>query len=167
MSLAPLLNAPLAVQFHVYTVVPAAIIGAYILANRKGTPLHKFLGRIWIGLMIATSFSTFFIHSINLFFGFSPIHLLSIGVIFGSVMAVVEVRRGNIEAHKRYLVGNYLGGIVLAGLFTFIPGRIMNEVVFGGFDFSDFTDIRMFIWVAALISGIYAFYRSAFGSRRV
>jgi len=160
MSLAPLLNAPFAVQFHVYTVVPAALIGAYILANRKGTPLHKFLGRIWIGLMIATSFSTFFIHSINLFFGFSPIHFLSAWVIFATIMAIVEVRRGNYTAHRQYMVGTYVGGIVLAGLFTFIPGRIMNEVVLGGFDFRDMTDVRMVIWVGALIAGVYAFYRA-------
>lgn len=28
----------------------------------------------------------------------------------------------------------YFGGIVIAGLFTFLPGRIMNAVVFSGDD---------------------------------
>ena len=167
MSLAPLLQAPLAIQFHVYTVVPAAVIGAYVLMTRKGTPVHKFLGRIWVALMIATSVSTFFIHTINLFFGFSPIHFLSAWVIFATIMAIVEARRGNYTAHRQFMVGTYVGGIVLAGLFTFVPGRIMNQVVLGGFDFRDVTDIRMFIWVVALVAGIYAFYRAMVRSKAV
>ena len=26
----------------------------------------------------------------------------------------------------------FLGALVIAGIFTFVPGRIMHEVVFGG-----------------------------------
>jgi uncharacterized membrane protein len=165
MNLAPIFDAPLAVQIHVYTVVPAAIIGAFILLNRKGTFLHKLLGRIWIALMVSTSLSTFFIHSINLFYGFSPIHLLSAYVIFGAFMAIREVRRGNIAAHQKQVTGMYLGGIVLAGLFTFIPGRIMNEVVFDGFAFNALTDLRMIGWISALVAGLAAFALTILPSR--
>jgi len=42
------------------------------------TPLHRLLGKIWMVLMVITSLSSFFIHQIDLFYGFSPIHLLSI-----------------------------------------------------------------------------------------
>lgn len=78
MNFEPLLNAPLAIQIHVAAVVPAAIIGLVIFLRRKGTKLHRVLGRVWIVLMIATAISSFFIHQINLVGGFSPIHLLSI-----------------------------------------------------------------------------------------
>lgn len=132
MSLAPLLNAPLIIQLHVATVVPAAIIGAVILLRPKGTAAHRLLGRIWVVLMIATSLTTFFIHTIDTFYGFSPIHILSITVILGCARAVAAARRHDIRTHLKIMRAVYAGGIGLAGLFTLYPGRLMNQVVFGG-----------------------------------
>lgn len=132
MNFQPLLDAPVAVQFHVATVVPAALLGAAILARRKGTPVHRVMGRIWMILMVTTSVSTFFIHSIDLFYGFSPIHVLSLYVLYGSVTAIRSARAGNIRAHRSAVIGMYLGGIILAGLFTLVPGRLMHLVVFSG-----------------------------------
>jgi uncharacterized membrane protein len=131
-NLQPLLDAPLAVQIHVAAVLPAAVLGAYILLNRKGTPRHRLFGKIWMVLMVVTSLSSFFIHGINLFFGFSPIHLLSVFVLVGVWRAISAARAHNIRAHKAAVIGMYLGGIVGAGLFTLIPGRLMNAVVFSG-----------------------------------
>lgn len=137
MSLQPLLDAPFAVQLHVATVIPAAIIGAVVLFFPKGTPLHRLLGKIWVVLMVVTSFSTFFIHELNVFYGFSQIHLMSLFTIYGCLQSVYFARRGDIKRHMRIMQGVYLGGIVIAGGFTFLPGRIMNGVVFGngGHDF--------------------------------
>lgn len=132
MNLQPLLDAPLAVQIHVAAVLPAAVLGAYILLDRKGTPRHRLFGKIWMVLMVVTSLSSFFIHGINLFYGFSPIHLLSVFVLVGAWRAISAARAHNIRAHKASVIGMYLGGIIGAGLFTLIPGRIMNAVVFSG-----------------------------------
>lgn len=132
MNLQPLLDAPLAVQIHVAAVLPAALLGAFILLNRKGAALHRLLGKAWMVLMVVTSLSSFFIHQIDLFYGFSPIHLLSIFVLVGVWRAISAARAHNIRAHKATVVGMYFGGIVGAGLFTLIPGRIMNAVVFSG-----------------------------------
>lgn len=130
MNLAPLLDAPFAIQVHVAAVIPAALIGSYILSARKGTPLHRLLGRMWLGLMVIVAVSSFFIHQINLFMGFSPIHLISIYVLAGSFLAYRSARRHQIAAHKRQVQGLYFGGIVGAGAFTLLPGRIMNKLVF-------------------------------------
>ncbi len=132
MNLQPFLDASFAVQFHVLTVVPAAFIGAYVLLTRKGTARHKLLGRIWMVLMVLTAISTFFIHEIRLWGDFSPIHILSVVVIVSCGMAIWQVRRGNIRAHKSALISAYIGGIFGAGIFTFWPGRLMNEIVLGG-----------------------------------
>jgi len=132
MNLQPLLDAPIAVQIHVAAVLPAAVLGAYILLNCKGTPMHRLLGKIWMVLMAITSLSSFFIHQINLFYGFSPIHLLSIFTLAGIWRAISTARAHNIRAHKATVLGMYLGGIGVAGLFTLIPGRIMHAVVFTG-----------------------------------
>jgi len=131
MSLQPLLDAPLAVQFHVATVVPAAILGALIFLRPKGTAIHRLLGKIWVMLMVSTSVSTFFIHELRMFYGFSPIHLLSAFTIYGCLQSIYFARRGDIRRHMRIMQSVYLGGIVIAGGFTFVPGRIMHEVAFG------------------------------------
>ncbi|MEI2299909.1 DUF2306 domain-containing protein [Ensifer sp. MJa1] len=130
MTPAPLLNASFAVQLHVATVLPAAILGAFLLARPKGTSLHRLLGKIWLALMVVTASSTFFIHSINLVGGFSPIHLLSAYVLFGSWQAFAAARRRDTAAHRGHVAGMYLGGIVVAGLFTLLPGRLMHTSLF-------------------------------------
>lgn len=130
MNLAPLLDAPLAIQIHVATVLPAALIGPYMFWARKGTPVHRLIGKVWLGLMLVAAISSFFIHQINMLAGFSPIHLLSAYVVVGCYLAYKSARERRITAHKRQVIGLYLGGIVGAGTFTLLPGRIMNKVVF-------------------------------------
>ncbi|MFC7064499.1 DUF2306 domain-containing protein [Brucella rhizosphaerae] len=130
MNFIPLFSASLAIQLHVLTVIPAAVIGAFILLRHKGTPLHRFLGRIWVVLMVIAAISSFFIHQLNLLWGFSPIHILSGLVLLGCWRAVSAVRAANIETHRLILKNIYIGGILGAGFFAFMPGRIMNEVVF-------------------------------------
>lgn len=130
MNLSPLLDAGLAVQIHVAAVLPAALIGPYMFWARKGTPIHRFVGKIWLGLMALAALSSFFIHSINLFLGFSPIHLLSVYVLYGSWRAIRAARMHRIREHRLNVIGLYVGGIVIAGGFTLLPGRIMHDVLF-------------------------------------
>lgn len=132
MTLEPIFNASLPIQIHVLTVIPAAVLGAWLLARRKGTPAHRLLGRIWFGLMVLSSLSSFFVHTIRLVGPFSPIHLLSIWVLISAYWAIAAIRAGNVRRHKQMAVGMYMGGIVGAGLFTILPGRIMNAVLFTG-----------------------------------
>ncbi|MFP1632371.1 DUF2306 domain-containing protein [Zhengella sp. ZM62] len=132
MTLDPILNAPLAIQIHVFTVVPAAILGAWMLYGPKGTRMHKVLGRVWLALMVVTSLSSFFIHTIRIVGPFSPIHLLSIVTLVTCVLAVWSARTKRLSFHRKAVMGMYWSGIGIAGAFTFVPGRIMNEVMFGG-----------------------------------
>lgn len=155
MTLQPLLDAPLAIQIHVAAVLPAALLGAYLLLRPKGAPLHRLLGKIWMALMVVTAVSSFFIHQINLLYGFSPIHLLSIATLFGSWNAIAAARRGDIRLHKRIVASLYFGGIVLAGLFTLVPGRIMHAVAFTGAE-----------GPAALVAGLIATILAAIVLRR-
>ncbi|MBX9458616.1 MAG: DUF2306 domain-containing protein [Rhizobium sp.] len=129
MNLAPLLEAPLAIQIHVAAVVPAAILGPYMFWARKGTPVHRLLGRLWLGLMVVAAVSSFFIHTINLFMGLSPIHFLSAYVLYGSWRAIDAARRHRIREHRLNVIGMYVGGIMVAGGFTLLPGRLMHDVL--------------------------------------
>jgi uncharacterized membrane protein len=135
MTLEPLLQAPFAVQFHVATVVPAAVIGAWLIFfSGKGLPWHRTFGYVYLSLMTVTAISTLWVHQLmpnSPFFGLSPIHLLIPLTLFGVVGALRGAWTHNIAMHKRSMFGVYIGGILVAGGLTFIPGRIMHAVFFG------------------------------------
>ncbi len=107
---------------HLATVVPAVPIGAWLLARRKGDRTHRMLGRIWASLMMVTSISSFGVHTIT--GGLSPIHILSAITIVGLVVAVRAAMRGDIRVHQRAISRLFIS-LILAGLATFIPGRLM------------------------------------------
>jgi uncharacterized membrane protein len=113
---------------HLATVIPALPLGAYLLARRKGDRLHKMLGRIWAVLMLLTAASSFGLHYVT--GGFSPIHLLSALVLVSVPLAIRNARRGNIAAHRRAMTIVYLS-LVIAGFFTFLPGRMMAQWLVG------------------------------------
>lgn len=131
MSLSPLLSASPVIQIHAFAAIFAFVLGAVVLFRRKGDRPHKRLGTIWVALMGVVAVSSFFIWTIRLFGPFSPIHLLSIVTLAGLWKAIAFARRRNIKGHMRTMQMLYLGALIIAGWFTFMPGRIMNHVVFG------------------------------------
>ena len=46
--------------YHLATVVPCFVIGTLLLLIRKGTPVHRRLGRIYMVLMLVTATITLF-----------------------------------------------------------------------------------------------------------
>lgn len=132
MTLQPLLSASPAIQIHAFAAVTAFVLGLVQLTRRKGDFPHRTFGYIWVGLMILIAGSSFRIHQINQWHGFSVIHLLSIWVLLFTPLVVMMARRGNISAHGRGMIGLYAGALLVAGFFTFMPGRIMHAVLFGG-----------------------------------
>jgi uncharacterized membrane protein len=131
MSLEPILSSPIAIQIHAFAAIAAVLLGAVVLFRRKGTPLHKLMGRIWVGLMLVVATSAIFISEIRMIGPFSPIHIL-IPVVYGSaVLAIWYIRRGNVLGHRATMQSLYFGSLGLAGAFTLLPGRRMHDVLFG------------------------------------
>ena len=62
-----LLSQTFPIPLHAMVAMAAIIIGGLQLSLKKGTSLHKFMGRVWVGLMLIVSFTSFFIHELNLF----------------------------------------------------------------------------------------------------
>jgi uncharacterized membrane protein len=131
MSLAPLLEAPGTIPLHGFAAIAAFVLGIVQFAAPKGTLPHRTIGWIWVVLMLAVAISAFWIHEIRLIGPFSPIHLLSIFTPIMLVLAVLHARRHNVSAHKKAMTTIFFGALVIAGLFTLLPGRIMHAVVFG------------------------------------
>jgi len=129
MSLAPLLAAPAVVQIHTATALLALTLGTIVMLMPKGTMQHVLSGRIWAALMLVVAGSSFGITS--LFPGhFSPIHILSLITLISVPMAILARRNSNMPLHIGNMIGTY-AGLLLAGLFTLMPGRILGAVAFG------------------------------------
>ena len=131
MSLTPLLNAGLETQVHAFAALSALLLSIVQIAAPKGTLPHRALGWIWVGLMLLISASSLLIHGIRLWGPWSPIHLLSVFTPIMLVVGVVAARRHRLRTHKITMVSIFAGALVLAGLFTLVPGRIMHGVLFG------------------------------------
>ena len=131
MSLAPLLDAAPAIPVHAFAAMTAFVLGVVQLAAPKGTLPHRTLGWIWVCLMLGVAISSFWIHEIRLVGPWSPIHLLSIFVLITVPLAVWKAHRHQVVDHRRIMISIFTGALVIAGLFTLLPGRIMHAVVFG------------------------------------
>jgi uncharacterized membrane protein len=131
MSLAPLLDAAPAIPVHAFAAMAAFALGVIQLAAPKGTLPHRTIGWIWVVLMMAVAASSFWIHQIKLWGPWSPIHLLSIFTLVMLPLGVWYARSHRVAKHRRVMIAIFSGALVIAGLFTLLPGRIMHAVVFG------------------------------------
>ncbi|MEQ9812589.1 MAG: DUF2306 domain-containing protein [Azospirillaceae bacterium] len=132
MSLEPLFAAGPTIAAHALAALAALVLGLAQFALPKGTPAHRWTGRVWVVLMVAVALSSFFIHTIGMLGPFSAIHLLSIFTLFALAMAIRAIRRGAVASHKGWMIGTFVGGLIVAGGFTLLPGRVMHAVVTGG-----------------------------------
>lgn len=132
MNLTPLLEASTVVQIHVAFAFGAIATIFAIFIAPKGSKTRKMMGRAWVIAMSMVALSSFGINDINQFMGFSWIHLLSLFTLWGCYMGVRTIRRGDLRGHKNAMLGTAIGGLVIAGGFTFLPGRLMHDVFFAG-----------------------------------
>lgn len=119
---------------HLALILPAFAIGTLLLVRRKGTRTHKRLGRIYLLLMIATGIVTLIMPAQvgpKLFGHFGFIHAFSFLALYSAPAAFFAIRRGDLRAHRMNMIGLYVGGILIAGLFAFTPGRMLHGWVFG------------------------------------
>jgi uncharacterized membrane protein len=126
-SLTPLLTAPPVIQIHVAAALLALGSGTIVALMRKGTTRHRQIGYIFAVSMLVTAITSIWIGRSG---HFSWIHLLTVLTLVNLPYAIIMRRRGNITAHKRAMTGLFLG-LVIAGAFTLLPGRIMHMAVFG------------------------------------
>src|SRR6201995_4670803 len=131
MTLAPLLDAAPAIPLHAFAAIGAFALGLVQFAAPKGTLPHRTIGFIWVALMVVVAGSSFWIHQIRLVGPWSPIHLLSIFTLIMLPLAVWKAHTHQVRAHRTFMISLFLGALLIAGLFTLVPGRIMHRVVFG------------------------------------
>ncbi len=132
MTLHPMLMAPLAVQLHALAALAAFVLGIVQFLAPKGTVPHRLLGRVWVAIMAGVALSSFVITEVAGPGRFSWIHGLSVLTLVMLPVGVWAARAGWIGTHQRVMQGLYVGGLLVAGAFTFVPPRVIGRMVFGG-----------------------------------
>jgi uncharacterized membrane protein len=117
--------------FHLVTAVLALLLGAAMLARRKGTRSHKSLGWVWVVLMGSTTLASAFIRDYGMpnLAGITPIHAFTVITAVNLPRGVWYIRRGDVAAHRRCMTNLYVGACLLAGVFTLLPGRFLGHLL--------------------------------------
>lgn len=124
-------NLSVATQIHLVAVTLAIVLGGAQFVLPKGRSLHIIVGSIWVVSMLTVAVSAFFIR--DLFNGgFSPIHLFIPLTLFALYRGLAPLAKRRGKQHGRQMKNTYIGALMIAGLFAFMPGRTMWQLFFGG-----------------------------------
>lgn len=120
---------PTVIQLHLGAAIVALVIGAMLMLMRKGVTFHRAAGWLWVTAMAIVAGSSIFITGVN---GdrWSFIHLITGWTLIALPLAVIAARRHKVKDHRRFMMGMFYGGLIIAGGLTFIPGRTLWNVFF-------------------------------------
>lgn len=113
---------------HAAAAFTAVVLGAALLAGRKGHRAHRVAGWIWVMMMAFVAGVSFAIRGPD---GFSWIHGLSAYTLFALGWGVLMARLHRVRHHRSTMVAMYIGALVITGLFTLLPGRLIGQAVWG------------------------------------
>lgn len=131
LTLQPLLDADPTIQLHVLAASAALLLGPLALYRKRRDRVHKITGYVWVLAMGMVALSSFWIHTFPMIGPFSPIHLLAIFALWSLYEGMRHVFAGRIREHQEVMRSLYWHGLLLAGAFNFLPGRVMNRMIFG------------------------------------
>jgi uncharacterized membrane protein len=132
MTLAPLIGAAEPIPLHFLVGLIALVLGAAQLLMPKGTPRHRLMGRIWVAAIVGLAVSGFWINEYRWFGPFGPFHVTSVLILLALWRAVAHARAHRIAAHRRWMIALYWLSVVVSGLLTLLPGRVLHDVFLAG-----------------------------------
>lgn len=131
-------QAPLAVLIHLATVVPAFFLGTWLIVfSTKGSAYHRLAGKAYLTLMAVTAVAALFVRSFSAWsltfgpFKLGLIHLFVLLTAHGIWQTLRALAAGDIAAHRGSMKGMYFGAMIVAGLLSLVPGRLMHRLLFG------------------------------------
>jgi len=132
MTLDPYLSIAPNIQFHIACALLALMLGPVALYQRTRDRRHKVVGYTWVVLMGSVALSSFTITSFGVIGPFSAIHLLAVWTLWSLFLAIRHAAAGRIALHRSVMRNLYWYGLIIAGLFNFLPGRATNALFFQG-----------------------------------
>jgi uncharacterized membrane protein len=130
------------IAIHIAVALTAVVIGPLAIWARRGhgagsqpptqaqrPKLHRAFGYAWVTCMVITAISALWIRDYRLpnIAGYTPIHLLIPFVLGMFFIAFRALAKGDIRRHQRTMVGTYIGGCLVTGALTLVPGRLMHQ----------------------------------------
>ena len=118
---------PVPLLIHISSALAALVLGALLISRRlKGDRVHRIAGWTWVILMLAVAISSLWIPK---FMHLSWIHVFTLVTLVSLPLGVYRARTHQVRAHRGTMVGLFTGGLVIAGLFTLIPGRLLGNAL--------------------------------------
>lgn len=104
-------------EIHLWFAEAALVAGAVIAVARKGTPFHRWAGRVYVASMVGVVVTAFMIY--RLFGGFGVFHVAAIvsglTLIGGFVPVILKRPRGTwVYLHLNFMAYSYLGLLAAA-----------------------------------------------------
>ena len=130
MDIAPLLNASLLLKLHIAASSAAIVLGALQFLRKKGTKPHKVIGWAWVILMVFVAISAIFLPHRSQLNSILP-WVLTVWVVVALPLSIIAIKNGKVMLHRAFMLGLYVGGLIIAFSFTFTPGRLLYKVIFG------------------------------------
>ena len=106
----------------------AVLLGAGLLQGKKGHRAHRIAGWIWVLCMATVAGLSFGIRRHE---SFSWIHGLSVLTLVALGTGVAAARAHKVTRHRRNMIALYVGALVITGLFTLLPDRLIGKAVWG------------------------------------
>lgn len=113
------------VWLHLATITVALALTPLLMLRRRGDRWHRRLGWTWAIAMLVTATASLFIRDLN-DGGFSGIHIFSAITLVSLPLLVLAARAHNVGAHRKTARGLIIGGLLIAGFFTFFPPRLLG-----------------------------------------
>ena len=129
MTAASLAALPLSIQLHLAAAVGALVLGPVALWSRKGSPMHRGAGYVWVGLMLAAAVTSLFIRDFRQpnIAGYTVIHLVTVLTFAGVGAGITAAVQRRIAVHRKAMRRTYLGGCLVAGAFALLPSRFLGH----------------------------------------
>lgn len=102
-------------QFHFMTALLAIVVGAAVVWRRKGTPSHRWMGRLYVSAMLSLNLSALLIY--DLFGYFGPFHAAALASLLTVIVGVESAwtRRPNWRIrHAYWMSWSYVGLLAAA-----------------------------------------------------
>lgn len=117
---------------HVLAALAALVLGAVVVALRKGNPRHRWLGRAYLLSMLALNATALSVY--ELFGGFGPFHglsLFSLATVLSAYAAVRRRKPGWKMRHAYFMTGSYVGLVAaaVAEVASRVPGWSFSAAV--------------------------------------